>query len=740
MSIELTYREILIERFIQDKLKAGIVPTPEEIEEEILRLTDDEDLTKPRFSAETYHVASKESASASKFNNTFLTVREDLRVIYRELLLLSGRTVEDYERWNLESTNLEKRLIDLESDIENLLLLTQDTEGFHSFIVDNFSDSSLFDKTLSDAFLDLDSQQVMLGATGNSVTRVLLNNLELDDVSFRIRSTVDFISRADGINTDLRNPFSQTSINWWTIIEMKKAKPVTCELSVRLGPEPIKLSKIFMELHDSSRSSPMIVTPLYSVDNYNFTQLPTNTFTQEIRSRGTFVFEEIEAKYIKFIITKTGPDPGVSDQFSYQFGFKDISFFAEEFGSDESQTFISRPLAVRDTDNNPIQFSKIVLETCERVETNTGIDYFITASNDEDVPINESTQWLPITPINKTTILSQSVLDLGDIVDVEIGDNETLQVSYSGRETDDDYISPAQAFRLLSNSSGTVLDEAISATGIRYTFLNNNDRILNYQIKDINYTGSGTGAKLEIDEDNITLFRNVGTKGLSATGITSKVRDIQKGWGFSDPYYTTTIEILNSEGISMDVGDSPIIIDDVKYSNVISKSILSAGIHTVKVHKDNWLEVEPDLNTLLELESADTLYPFNHKLLIEGYDYGDSFPSVEEQIYAGVDLFAEVQMKKVSIFDLANNLPIDSYKYFALDRDVGETHTGGNDSTRVFVLKVDDANPDFQNERFVLRFKLVNQKYTYIRLKAVLSTEDSKVSPALDSYKIKLGG
>ncbi len=743
MAIDVTYRQILIEEYIAAKLKAGIIPSAEEIETQIA-LYDEEDLSKPLFDPETYHTVPKEEASASKFNNGFASIRSDIRALYKEMLLLSKTSSEAYERWGLESNVLEKRLIDLQSRIENLLLITQDTDGYKTFIVDNFSDATLVDLTNTTADLDLNGQQIIMGPNSLEGSRIFLNNLASSDVSFRIRTTIDLLSRNDSLDADLRNPFNQVNQTWWTVLQMRTAKPVTCELSIKLGDTPVKLTRIFIEIHDSTKSSPMVITPLYSNDNYNFSQLPTNTYTQEVRSVANFNFSEIEAKYMKFILTKAGPDLGNTDAIDYQFGFKQINFYGEAFGSDTVQQFFSKPLSVEGTDGNPVPFSKLTLETCERVETNTNINYFVAASNNPQFPVDPGTEWFPITPKNRAIQYTQAVLDLGDVQDEEFGISEIINVSYNGTSTNASYLNPAQSFHLLSNIGGVVFDETVNATDIRYTFINKGDRILNYQIKQSNYVGSGAGNKVELDQEGITIFRNVGSQGLIDTESSDQVRGIQKGWTFQEPYYSTVVEILNPNGFSMDVGNSPIIVDDVKYTNNVPSSALSGksptsdGIHTIKVHKDNWLSVEPDLNTLAELQAADTLYPFNHKLLVEGYRYGSLYPSSDTKAYIGVDLFAEILMKKVSIFDLVNNLKPNDYKYFALDNDAPMTHTGGNLSTMVFVIKTDDSNPDFQNERFVIRFTLINQRYTYLRLRADLSTEDEKITPSIDSYKIKL--
>ena len=179
-------------------------------------------------------------------------------------------------------------------------------------------------------------------------------------------------------------------------------------------------------------------------------------------------------------------------------------------------------------------------------------------------------------------------------------------------------------------------------------------------------------------------------------------------------------------------------------SGTAGNSDRDSGIHTIKVHKNNWKEVElmNDTKDLAELKIKDILYPYNHKLLIEGYNYDTTYPSTEEKIYKGADLFAETIMTQVSLFDLETNIAIDKYDVFAFDVDAPKSHTApnsDNDPTTIMITKINEENPDFQNERFVLRFTLVNELRQYLRLRADLSTEDDKVTPALHSYKIKLG-
>jgi len=743
MAIEATYRTLLTEDYLKSELQKGIAVSALDLQEQANTLLETLDLSVPQFTAEDYYVSLRENASVSKFINTFTEIRQDLRALYNEMLTLTRVSMDAYERWAIEAEFIEKKLVDLEDRIENLLILTQDTEGYFSFVNDNFSDLEKVDLDLSTIRLNLDTGMVTMKPASLATNRIFLNDIDRKrDVSFKVRTTTDFILRRDLPDTQVADLFHQTSKVWWTIIQMKKVRPVTCELTVRLSSDdPVDVSRIDIHLHDSSQSSPIQITPLYSTDNVNFTQLPTNTFTQEVRSSATFSFSTVQANWVKFLLTKKGPDPTLSrNSFDYQFGFKAIEFYDEGFTVGDAQSLISKPLYVLKDDGTPLEFEKLVLTACERVEENTNIRYYVTTGDDPDLPVDDDTIWVPISPDTRESPLFPVVLAVGDTELREYGDDEICKVSYDSSASEP-YISPAQSFQLLEDDgSGGIDDTATTANDRRYTFLNSNDRILNYQVKD----------NISINPATLQILRNLGEQAL--TDIPgNKVRNVLRGWGFDDPWYSCVVEVLNPEGIEMNVGDQVIIIDDIRYTGLVKKTVLTGktskttGIHTIKVHKNNWKYVNQDLSgvsptiMLDTIKARDPLYPYNHKLLVEGFSYPSNYPDTDEKVYAGADLFAEKVMRQVSIFDLTNNAQVDDYQRFALDYDAPDAHTGGNDPTTVFVVKVDESNPDFQNERFVIRFTLVNQLRKYLRFRADLSTTDATVSPGLDSYRIKLG-
>jgi hypothetical protein len=743
MDIKDTYADFLVDNFINNKLQNGEISDVQSLDTDIDTFLLTLNSTKPNFLASNYQVVSGESSSATKLNNLQQEVQRDLSLLYKQLITQSSSSSLVYERWKIEVQKLENLLINLETRISNLLLLSRNDENYSNIFIENFINNQYIDLDQTFAFFNANDQTVTLNRDSfTTLTKIPLDNIDPDkDISFKLRTSTGFLnSTSTGRLIDI---VKQTSSFWFSQVQMGNTGPVVAELTIKLSDDLISLNKITLSLNDPNRGV-LNITPLYSLDNYNFSQLPTVNYTQDVQSATNFTFDTIQTKYIKFLLTKPSPDPSTSKKtFTYQFGFKNLSFYNNTYSTETDQILISKPLSIIDIVTNQIvPFNRVTLETCERLDARTNINYFVTASNSETFTIDINTVWTPISPINRSNGSDPNIINFADLNEVSI--NAGISYDSSG---DEDFISPAETFHLLSNSGTTVpYDQIITALDSRYILPSNSEVILNYQIKDTSYTGSGTGTAIDFDRNNLSIFRNVGQKGLLSSTLTNQTRGALLGWSFADPYYSCLIFINNANGLTINFGSEPVIIDNQQYTGIVGPSVLSGisdifnGIHSIKIHKNNWAEVIPSLNTLTDLQNNDPLYPYNHKLLIEGYLYGTSYPTNSPKIYTGVDNFFEILMKPVNIFDLFHNINQDTkdyLKYYSFDQDVTNTHTGTNSPTQLFVVKINDNIADFPNEKFVIRFNLINQKYSYLRLKADLQTIDTAKTPVLSSYKIK---
>lgn len=723
MAISETYLEILTEQIIKNLLDTATSPTVPEITEQIEEYQDTYDLNEPIFSADDFTVEELESASASKYNNSNEAILQDLKVAYRHLFKTTNTAIYNFDRWRLETRLLEKRLNILTDKLDALLLVNRDTAGFFDFVQDNFDDQSKVDSDNTTALVDTDKGIVVIGTTTADATKIDLTSLTNKDVVFSVLTKNNLVSRVASAQSQTKHAIQDASNFWQERVNTNKPGPVTTELRIDLK-ESKSFSRLDVDLHASNQMSTVQVTPLYSTDDYNWQNFPAEVPTKATTDRVTFRFTEVAARYLKLLMTKSGPDQFYKDLYTYEFGVDSISLFAEGFTVNQSSTLLSNALSVLDHNGNPKEFSKVALEVCEEVPDDTSIEYYVSAFNDADNPPGT---FINLDPINRESSFKPTILDFGELSETTVSG---VQISYDTIAASSEFVNPAQAFNFITDVSG---GEEVVASGeasdLRYSIQNSNERLLNYELTQ----------DVSIAQGTLQLWRNVSLK-----ADNTKVRGVANGWGFDDPWYKTTVLVRNPEGFDVDFGGEKIIVDGVQKTGLVS---FTEGRHVIQVHKDNWQVINHvGITNLVALKAADSLYPYNHRYLVEGFSYPTNYTG--EKIYLGFDIVAEYLMEEVSVFDLTNNIASDDYSKFARDLD-------GQDDSRlldgiaaatdaekaalvVFLVKVKESDPDFLNEKYLLSFKAATTLYKYLQFKAVLTTKDTSLTPILDSYRLKI--
>jgi hypothetical protein len=734
------YKKELIEKFIKQKILAKEEFDIEEIETYIEENVDTLDLSIPQFSADTYKVEAAEESSAEKFNNTFQGIEQDLNILYKELLDLGATSTILNDKWKTNLNGLEQSVITLEKLVSSTYDLIQKRKSIFHY-EDDFLNHDLIDFNHTTAFCDLKSQEMTLLPTSSE--RIYLDDIdEQADIKFNVLSKTNLISRIDSIDSKLVNVVEQRETYWATKLSMSANSPVTAELWIKLGDSPVELNKIFLSLLDSTKTSSVQVTPLYSIDNFNYFQLPTNTYTRSLKSFGVFHFQTVEAQYLKLLLTKTSSDYIQDQSFIFEFGFKQIELFNEVFDTTTSQELITQVLSVTDVVTEEVKpFTRLSLEVCERVETNTTIDYSVAYLEASGIDVDSDTIWSPISPLTREEYTNPTSFNFNNLLEYEVSgeisarDLDTETFTISGYEYSTHY-------NLVQYNavSGEITAEMLENTTPRYAPINENTSILNYQIS---VESPSIGIYDPVYNSKLQIFRNIGDKGLDSEVATSYVRNVQRGWKFEEPYYSCYIYISNADGMTLNAGSQPVIIDNKSYIGQISSRVLTgktaetSGIHSIKVHKSNWLYIPRPLGTLADLRLNDSLYPYNHKYLIEGYEYNAAWSANEEKIYVGADIFAETVMKEVSIYDLNSKIADYMYEYYALDKDTNALEK----ENRIIVLKINPGFADYRNEKFMIKWTGIGDMdnlLKYLRLKVVFSTEDETIAPSLESYKIIL--
>jgi len=721
MSLETSHKELVVERLYQKYLLDGVIPTSDIVEED-LAIYEQEypDYKVPTSKSVDFNIEHGSVSSASHIKKIIDTVDDDISIINREFLSVTQKGQAFYDRWIMELNRLNDKATKLEQKINSMLLLTEDTTGFFSFVSDAFVDMNLIDTALTTAVIDKKNNMVVMnsnptvsiGSEGGG-SAISLSKLTEESLTFNIISLAYGVTLLSDNTAPITNLISPNNTQWTTHIQSPKQGQMVTELKVRLSTGKNKeISSVAIGYAGPNATDKATITLQYSSNGYTWSLVPLSTATKTLTSNNSWEFPLTEMSWIKFIISKPSADRLDKASYYFDYSFKSLALQGKTFNKDRESILITKPLSTVKKDGQPVYFNKVALETCEEPQEETGIRYYVSGSRDGST----WTEWTAIAPIGSKDIGLPKEVALSGAIKRKTEDTETEKFDAN---TD-------------KNKSTIVFDPA-SFSGTRF--------------KDSKYAVVNTSIKVLEEEDqdilsnSIGLWRNVRAERTpSSYPDTNTVRGIPRGWGKSGGKYTCYFEIMKTDDVVIDFGNRGCEIDGQKVLGVVS---VSKGIHKFSTAETNWFDISRSsdgivlnpisITSVEDLKKADPLYPSNHKLLIEGYPYNSNFSG--EQKYKGTDISAEFYGTRSSHFDLENTST--SYSDFSV-KSVG---TKENKALGV-IIKKDTSIADTENELFSVVWKsghTSSAMYKQVKLKASLTTTNIKKTPKLSSYRIKLG-
>ena len=716
MSLSRTYKEYILNKILKGYLYDGDIPTADELEDALETYQEDHpDLSQPKSKYQDFTVEHGGSSSASSLNDFITTIADDTSVVSSEVYNIAREISTYYDRWSYEVKRLSSKSKLLQQRVDALLLLANNTEGYFATVGDVFTDMNLVDTDNTDVSVNVAEQTVTLNsgtANNETVSQIDTTSMtELDVAFYPLGGSVKPGTSYAEFNKDntLLNIFKTNNGSWAGKVTSSSSGPLTCELKAKISNTDQEVSKITMEYTGPSSTSKSTITLQYSSDGYSWTIVPTNEATKILSPSMAWSFPKVSIKWIKFIFYKPTHD---QNEYEYIFSARSVKIFGNTYHEDQGDTFYSKSLFATNKEGTEVSFSKVQLETCDNKPTNTSISYYVAASRDD----SSWTSWYQILPSQEAGIKYPKVINFGGPA---WQNNEDL--------TSSDY-------KLNSSYDYNVLVRVFSNTDT-----------VQYRFKDSKFAAINTLIPVQTGEDpdpvsnSIVVWRNVRyVEAYPNYPDTDLVREVPRGWGSDGKLYTCYFEVINNSGIILNFGDRPCVIDGQEVSGAVT---IKAGIHKFQTSSDNWYDISTaytDLGYELETEevltSIDPLYPYNHKLIIEGFPYQSGFKG--KRVYLGTDISAEFCCTRTSLFDLENN--IDSYGYFAI-KGVGANE---RDASLSIIVRYDANNSDFTNELFYVKWRggsSSSSLYKYVKLKAELETTNTEISPSITAYQIKLG-
>jgi len=755
MGIEQVYGEKLAQEVLLDILRDGRIPSLAELEGKVDEIADGRSLAKPLFDLPTAKLTEKEVSSAAKQNTTANQIKRDLCVLYAAAQQLAFSGADIFDRTTAEMRLLLAKIAELETRLSSLLLIRHETGGYFNYVYDNFQNMLKVDQVSTTALIDLratratafpirgieeDIGAVPIPGLGEALTpfaKVIVGNEALVVRSgFRggFIKAFDMVTNNDTpaiyqVVTSEPVPIGITMGIWFLSVD-----DVENFLSEN-NPDLLEATKIVLDPHLTNVSGPLVVSIRYIGTDGNPHNLPTPDFVKEVSRKTSWNFARSSLAGIQINMTKVRPDEELNGQYTYNFGINYIEMFNQSFRDvqDFAETeLVSSALSATDRNGAAVEFNKVALDACEVIPPNTQIDYFV----DFGVAGTFSDTWSPISPVQRTNPSEPQVVFMDRVTTGAAVDSVALLT------TDPRGPGTALNFRYYQSDFNRALGTTFSSVA----------------------NSVDLPTEWEIWRNTFRITDNLALEDTS-------MLNVEAGWRFDGLHYSCVFYVAEEGGRTIDFGPADISVDGVPRSGIVR---FNKGVHRFKTHRNNWATlnglnnitsfdpltniftggrtaydagapysglgggdnatVDPDTDAAAGHTELDPLYPYNHKLLVEGLDYNAGF-ALADRLYVGVTRVAAELMIHVSNQDFINNV---------LDDDL----TRWTD-----VTIIDDTAAGAQTERPVMKIHLNNilrerfttvRKYksgtlaTEIKLRAVFKTQDSSITPCLDAYMLKL--
>lgn len=629
-----------------------------------------------------------EHMRSDRINAVWRRAVKDISILYKTVFDLVEEINTSSQNWNLYYQSVDKRLRGLENQVDNLLLLKQDTLGYFNYVQDNFDTTTLTNTAATTALVNTDHGIVTLPKLPTT-TSTVYSKVKVNPSSVTLTYKTlhpSLISSSLGVGVEDIDLISGSNKPWYVVANTKQPNgSLLVTLQLDLG-EKLDINTVVLNTYQVNRSDGLIITLFYSekgIDWIKAGSAPTQTITRS----GTWNFSNVNVRFLRFLITKTHYDSINADgTYQWTLGASSIELYKSVYMSSEVDTtsaefksivHVFRLSNLTFTDQG---FNKVLLETCEQLPPGTDIKYFVKA---------DESGYIPISPKDRKNSAYPPI--------VNFGNEQTVDTIDAALPIDNSY-----PVRTAFSDSTSIAIEQDYRSDVGFVNILVDDDVLDNMVL-----------------NSSVVYRNVGVRNSDLT-----VRGSYQGWKTEETdsnSISTNILVRNSEGVTIDIGPSGATIDGSRVSGVVT---LLPGIHKFTTTISQWRPIEPGLSTDSEVKLVDTLWPYNHKLLVEGYDYGETN---YQGMYVGFDLWCEIVCFYLPYSEFINSTRFDVFTYEQSSPNL------------VFIVKIDSSFTDYVNEIFDISYRLRNQTFTELTLKAILSTRDSNYSPILSEYILKVG-
>jgi hypothetical protein len=685
MSKESLIKEILIKDFIKIRKRAPTTTEMNHFYNEFL-------LKNPKYqtlglaAGTSFHFrgqANKES-SADNFTTSLSRCLSEQKSLIKTLKNLDIKSESIFRVYNNKLSEALNEIRSLERTInKNLLLYSKDDIYTHGMI-ESFQDYDMINFDESNIYM-------FNGKATLGFTKVAGEGFDSRELSYRVSSRTGESLTQRNLN-NISSALKEDGDFFKVLVFCNKPNE-TVDFHIDLDFNDAKhVDTLKFTTQAIESNSKIIYRAYYSLDETNYQECFESALT--INNNENYVEVNKEGvKSVRLTFSKDGYDYKDGNRFVYIFALDFIGGTTKKFKINEESILSLGPYKILDEENNEVNFSMATIKggTCCIVPDKTSIDFYLS---------KDKINWF------KT--------------DYAGGGKQVIQFEESNEPFDGTgYFKPYGESSINTNLYPLIEDYSKVAID-----LPPNHKLLNFYIETADFNN--------IVKQSLKIKRNVCLKKNQIT------YDAKEGWWKSDNnYFCTQFQIIEPEGRYFDFGERSCFINGKLLSG---KHFVPYGIHKFKTSEENWfdlnLSAEQNVAHESQLKEIDMLYPYNHKYVIEGFQYNTTYRG--DRLYSGADKVFSFDLKEVS----NQRFLLDgSLETFTFVKSVFENAQGVEVDAIFIMVNIKTETGEAKNEKYDIKCKKRNTPQGgsgNLYIKAILKSLDATVTPKIDQIQVRV--
>ena len=297
---------------------------------------------------------------------------------------------------NKKLENLKKKRLQLESKVDDLIFMNNNSDGYFYSFTENFISADKLDLSLTDsAFFDPKLRNVTISKLKSEQFNVMtVDNLNGNNVNFEVTTNGQKLVQSID-KTNFNNIFDGLTDTYWEhSVSLGNPQPVSLTISIPVNKTSI-LSKVDGILFTSSPVN-IMMRAIYS-DPEKPNEIKTKTSRSDYDAF-SFAIPADSYSTIEIVLYKNEPDyidQNSSSPYVYKFGLREMIIGSKYYA--KSGILVSAPISIATKTNSNLIIDAISMDVKEQVVPGTSVNYYVAANNPTAQNINDY-NWSPVSP------------------------------------------------------------------------------------------------------------------------------------------------------------------------------------------------------------------------------------------------------------------------------------------------------------------------------------------------------